>query len=366
MHVTPIYLQASACQLGYAAADRRYDEKRAQKYVAEIAERLRKVDAPPLQSFLGIRFPEPVAEAKKLGIIDDWRWVSDVARDETGVPAAPTPLLQKSVSNYVGDSALKGDMFLAWLHAASKELHLSGVDSARFTIIDHNAAHHLSAPMVKHAFTSQGRGGAKRVLVNFDFHSDADAAVNKGRESIARCDNWAGFMTQPVEHIYETAVVDVYTTFGVSLGLDKKESGNLGAGRFQRSDDRRAPQLIYEAAKWNKDPRSVTEQLAWVVHDVFAENDPIDVYVSVDRDFMKESYTPWGDGSQDPKAGREAVRQALAFFAERRAKLVGFDVVGLPALGGRSNVPMSEQGYLDVAYLDLTDMFQAVRDYPNP
>jgi len=367
MNVTPIYLQASACQLGYTTTfGKVYDEKKVTEYVRTIEERLALVGAPPLKRFLGVGFPEPVKDSRKAGVVNDWGWVSADARKATGVPAGE-PLLQRSVSNMDGNVDLKGNMLLAWLHAVEEEVKhgLSNDEEGRpwFVLIDHNAAHHVSAPMVHHGF-KHARSGAMRVLVNFDFHADADGATNKGPESIARCDNWAGFMTQAVSGVHDAPVVDASVNFGVSSGFDAKVSGNLGDGKFQFSRDRKRMKRIWEEAGWKPEPPpSVTQQLQWVMQQM--GNPLIDFYISCDRDFMIGSYTPWGDGSQEPPAGRAAIREALAYFAEYGAKLVGFDIVGLPAEGGVSKKMMTREGYLDQAYEDIRDLFQAVRDYPD-
>ncbi len=109
------------------------------------------------------------------------------------------------------------------------------------------------------------------------------------------------------------------------------------------------------------------------------EKKDIDVYISVDRDFMIGSYTPWGDGPHTMADGRKAVLDALTFFKshlptdmpgpsgerKRVARLVGFDIVGLPAHPGSKppKTPMTEDEAILQANEDIAQFYRAVHDY---
>ena len=55
-----------------------------------------------------------------------------------------------------------------------------------------------------------------------------------------------------------------------------------------------------------------------------------DVYITVDRDVSKGSYTYWNDGYLTAALMRDAVDRCLAYLKAQNANLVGFDVAGLP------------------------------------
>ena len=63
-----------------------------------------------------------------------------------------------------------------------------------------------------------------------------------------------------------------------------------------------------------------------------------DVYITVDRDVSRGSFTYWNDGYLQPASMRDAVKRCLAYLKSKGANLVGFDIAGLPDTLGRSTV----------------------------
>jgi len=212
----------------------------------------------------------------------------------------------------------------------------------RFAVIDQSAAHHVSAPLAEWAFAHGDAAWPRlRMIVHF--------AVHRG---------------SPYPMSGHGAMADAYVNFGVSSGSHAKVSGNLGGGLYQLArDDGLQPRRIIPE---NHPTPTVTEQLATVVG-WFPPSD-IDFYISIDRNFMIGSHTLYGDGSQLPDAGRAAVLEALLFFQHglrlgARATLVGFDVTGLPCLGGFNATGIKEPTAIEQANEDLITFYRQVRDY---
>ena len=298
----------------------------------------------------------------------DFDYVTPETRDLIGLHGA---FLQKSVADKTGNTQYKGDSALKTFREgllieikAALDVSQQNPQLPLFAVVDHNAAHNVSAVLAERAFANVGRSNALRVVINFDFHDDSPAKIDL-REQIIRCDNWAGFMTRKVPDIYPEPVADAYINFGVSSGRDAKVSGNLGAGVYQLArDDGAKPARIIPA---DHPVPTVTEQLKTVIEWFSLRN--VDFYISIDRDFMVGSYTPWGDGSQLPAAGRAAVAEALLYFQTglmrgATGRLVGLDVTGLPALGGRSAAGISEPEAIEQANEDLVTFYRQVVAYP--
>ncbi|WP_394845451.1 hypothetical protein LZC95_51520 [Pendulispora brunnea] len=358
-----LFVQTNRNQLSYNRFED-YSLKRVNDYFDSIQTMLH---APASARLVVVnQFDNPVPRVVRG--TNDFDYVTPETRHRIGLHGT---FLQKSVADQTGNTAYKGDAALSTfrdgllieMDAAIERSHQPAT-RPRFAVVDHNAAHDVSAPLAEWAFANADASTPRvRIIVNFDFYADSPDKIDLN-EQIIRCDNWAGFMTRVVPGVYPKPIADAYVNFGVSSGPNAKVSGNLGAGLYQlaRNNGLKPQRIIPE----NHPTPTVTEQLATVVG-WFSPGD-VDVYISIDRDFMVGSYTPWGDGSQLPHAGRAAVLEALLFFQKglpfgARGQLVGFDVTGLPALGGFSGTGIKEPAAIEQANDDLITFYRQVRDY---
>ena len=156
-----------------------------------------------------------------------------------------------------------------------------------FSVIDHNSAHTFTAALATAAFQRSPQPGRTAVLINVDNHSDFtnNPIAVAGVEAHVRCDNWVDFAKAkaPVAKFFH------FGTHGVP-------------------EQQKLQQLQTELAADKK----------------------IDLYLSVDRDFMIGSCTPWGNGPYTSETGRALITKILDAFHGKDLRIVGFDVVGLP------------------------------------
>jgi hypothetical protein len=79
-----------------------------------------------------------------------------------------------------------------------------------------------------------------------------------------------------------------------------------------------------------------------------------DVYISIDRDIMKRSCTYWGDGLFDPCQIRSTVEKLLKYLKQKKANLVGIDIVGLPEKNCTTAFPANKpDDYVNQAREDI-------------
>jgi hypothetical protein len=188
-------------------------------------------------------------------------------------------------------------------------------DRPFFTVLDSNAAHHVSATLAAFAF-NRSPDQRKRVIFNFDHHPDYGYGGKLGLESPISCQTWgqftlASFDTRP------RPIANVYVVTGVAERMAEYQQ-NPGGGKL----------LTLTGT-------TIHQQVDALLRNVLRVTvDQVDLYVSIDRDFMAGSFTTYDDGIYSADAGRRMVGDLLD--AMRGARLVGFDIVGLPAVAGRS------------------------------
>lgn len=195
-----------------------------------------------------------------------------------------------------------------------------------FAIVDHNSAHHMSYALAWKAFETHSADKIK-LIISFDHHSDYTAKWGQYSTKIT-CSNWAGCALHfgfPKAYKIAEAVAH--------FGLTNTKAGVGPSGNFSGTKvyKYKGPSVNVGAGN----PGNINLQTTMVLQEArraahAAANTPVDVYVTVDRDFMKGSWTPYKDGNHTPAVGRQAVQACLTTLQNAGCRLVGFDVTGLP------------------------------------
>ena len=257
---------------------------------------------------------------------------------------------------------------------------LKRLHSPIFAVIDHNSAHHLSYILAKKAFTTAHTDGKRnKVVINFDNHADGNPPV-KGAEdppNYIHCNNWAYQLFRDA-----SAKNLVYISVGAH---DQKLFSGHPAGKTliwhgegkNHADTDILTEVIHPDGTRDTNIEHILDTVEGAVKgkmDNFSWG-TADVYVTVDRDFMKGSLTPYGDGEYLPVVGRNAVKSCLTYLGKnKKAKLVGFDVIGLPGEGGgkRSTYLEVEKKLeprdvkllaIQESIIDITEFYKSVSDY---
>jgi hypothetical protein len=96
------------------------------------------------------------------------------------------------------------------------------------------------------------------------------------------------------------------------------------------------------------------------------------VFVSIDRDVLKNNYTQWGDGAiADHEALMVAMRTALAPLevlktsAQKTATLIGFDITGLPECNAVMKAPSDSKRMADKVWEDLDKELVALHSFAH-
>ncbi len=368
MNFQPVYLQTSASQLAYCVSKSywtnnkftsdAYSAGNVSAYAARIQQ---KCSWASLESITGVT---PLS-ANPAGGTTNWEYIPKDVRSTYGVPANAN--LQTSVGSSDGDAGYDGSTKIGWLAPPMRSIldsRLAKIKGPLLSVIDHNAGHHMAAALVDRAFHRPAKDKIVRILLNFDFHTDF-GAVPQNAESIIKCSTWAGFMTCTIKDVYGWPTVDAYVNLGRSSAGGGKVDGDLAGGVVCYSTRPGPPQPI--GAHVDPEHDSVAAQVAGQLHavlDALKMANPgatVQAYISVDRDFMKGSATPWGDGPQSPANGRTAIASAFKFFKDSKVQLMGADICGLPSVGG-NRTGQTPQEALDQAYEDIVHLSRQMTD----
>lgn len=208
-----------------------------------------------------------------------------------------------------------------------------------FAIIDHQGAHHWSYVLADHAFAQarSAAGGRLRAVVSFDAGRDTAAA---SEHMTSR--NWGAQLFERFARLDPASPSCADTDAPAADAL-------LIIG--QRSDTRtHAPTEVVRMTERGLETLDAGIHLARVI-DGHASMDELldealmrmvgvrdrcaawagcDVYVTIDRSFLRGSCTPQGDGDYDPVAGRMQVAACVRALGGLGARLVGVNVCGLP------------------------------------
>jgi len=235
---------------------------------------------------------------------------------------------------------------------------LNGIALPIFAVVDHNSAHHMAYILARKAFSLFSRQRGNKIVINFDNHADGIKATG-GK---IQCKSWAW-------NLLKDKIADVY----VSLGAWKQSLPRLKPGETQG--------YILETSntfsidKLPKEPENIKQGIESIMAEVetkvrgkissFSWQDA-DVCITVDRDFMKGSFTPYGDGEYSPEVGRAAVTNCLGFLCKKNASLVGFDITGLPSTCGSSAFKGERKAAYDQAVEDIAIFYRHVMQYCEP
>lgn len=218
---------------------------------------------------------------------------------------------------------------------ASKQL----TQFSLFSIVDHNSAHHMSYALAKITMEHLKSSNKKRLFITFDNHTDQHNVLS---DKIT-CQNYvrALFMRQLVDGV-------------LHVGWSYEGDENLkGVNYFDRTNytTNAAKGMITSVSQGStlmeqiRAKRQVRHPRCRVLSGVSAEDKILSkisdgefdyAYVTVDRDFMKGSYTPYGDGENNPDKARNIVKYTLEKLASADIRLMGFDITGLPCVTGSS------------------------------
>lgn len=195
---------------------------------------------------------------------------------------------------------------------------LANMQSPLFSIIDHNSAHHLSFVLANKAFRAY-RGHARKIVVNLDAHEDYGHAVNWQQIG---CQNWGRKLLAVAgrPRWLPGGGVERYVAFCLNHHANR--------ARLWRSNGQT---LIGNAAAIQPGnvghgglPNAVLGQFLGPNLNNAA------VYITIDRDFMAGSWTPYGDGSYAVGEGRQIIQGLINYLRGQGAQIVGADMIGLP------------------------------------
>jgi len=206
---------------------------------------------------------------------------------------------------------------------AGHEGLLEEVAGPLFTVVDHNSAHHVSYILAVKAFRARPTN-RPRIIINFDQHSDYGTA-NQFAGDLMTCQSWGRELVPAAQN---RKVRDgVYGTKYIVIG-EKKSSNNTFIQIYEDSGKTSLPGALNAAAI----PAILDAALAKERQRRGGDLSGVDVYVTVDRDFMRGAMTPYNekDYLPVPDVGRAMVTRTLKYLGDKFATLVGFDVHGMP------------------------------------
>lgn len=252
------------------------------------------------------------------------------------------------------NGALPWERFQCGLPPVFPRINPGGLLRKPFSVIDTNAAHHFTLAIANYALNvlapnlplQPGAPAARRrVIVNFDAHDD----IGTGGAMIA-CDRWGRYAVRPPAGSTLANVADLYAVLGVKFVPTPALPAGFLVPRNQNKSNLRP-------ASWGD---AVNQMMA--AAGATATNQ-VDLYVSIDRDVMQSSYTTYGDGAYTPQAIRAGVQAFLQ--AWNGARVVGMDVVGLPATGGSGIVQpdWSLQQQMAQAAADISSFYTSAIPY---
>lgn len=190
-----------------------------------------------------------------------------------------------------------------------------------FTVVSNNCAHHMSYLLAKYAFRNV-KTNTKKIVINFDAHDDTQGATKT-----AKCSNWAkmglvdGIFNQYLHigvKIESDQILRIETSLIPRLYIVDSKEKNM------KYNDLYGYQSADKGTKKKLD--SFTDIIQFV-NEIKLQGDAA-YYITVDLDFMKESYTAYGDGSYTKEKGHKMLESI--FTKINKTNLYGVDVTGLP------------------------------------
>jgi hypothetical protein len=283
------------------------------------------------------------------------------AAANTGQPIPATLFLQAIQGGSLGRT--NGRIFSDSFRQLLAAMPAPQAGAVLYSIVDHNSCHQLSIALTEYAFLRAAPAGQRvRLIFNFDNHSDF-GNVNVPGNGILQCGAWGVWCVRPVPGLFAQPFATAYIHLGwpqapnLQIAWAGAANNTIGAPQGALAPVPPAAQLQVGAPV---NPAPLLNYFATIPN--WNWNN-VDVYVSVDRDFMSGSYTPYGDGHYTAANGRMLVANLLNGLSAAGARLVGFDVVGLPAISGWTNLPLQPPALLTQAQQDVQGFYQNVLNY---
>lgn len=344
MNVLPMYFNMTRWSLGYAGTV--WNDAVVDQYVDELVQAT------------GVALP--ITSRRRLATVasDGLTWISQHVAGGCGVVG---PLFSSPVGSQQGAAANNGatsfDQFRCVIRSVDG---LPVAPHPLFSIIDSNAAHHLSALLAEYSFANTAPGTAK-VVINFDAHPDFGVVNISGT---IRCDNWGSYCVGEVGG--RPAISDFYVGIG-----NKPTAGPVPPPAWSNSFVRvRAP---HDRRKADVPAGTISAQIDSLANTIDAAAHLLNqgpwiartAYVSVDRDVMQQSFTDYGDGHYDPTDARAGVLECLAALKRIGFTLSGFDVCGLPTVAGSSTAAptLPRHDRTAIAFNDIRAFHEALLDW---
>lgn len=245
-----------------------------------------------------------------------------------------------------------------FVRSVLEKLGKANFPSPLFAVVSHNSAHHLSYVLAAFGFEQLARFGhekdgqkKRRVVLNFDQHDDN--ALQKQYEKM-RCSNWARFLTR------DTSLGSPLAQAYVSIGQGRHQPYGVEVTVAGQSKSTRLPPLANSTEKLNMD--DLLGKIVKVIDPTTSQWADWAVYITVDRDMMFGSCTPYGDGHYSREVTMAAVKACLSHLKAQKATLAGFDITGLPT-GEAADRPSPKPNWTAMPNVTSDSLFaQAVQD----
>lgn len=199
---------------------------------------------------------------------------------------------------------------------------MTNMQSPLFAIVDHNSAHHMTLPLALKAFSSHfGNGGWNRtIVINLDAHEDYH-----GRQDwkTARCQNWGRLLIQRRNRPgwVRGHTVSAYAVFGL-----RSAAAMPNTVRARSWTSNGGNQTSHHGSL---QPGGARLQ-AGVLQNILGNLNNTVAYVTIDRDFMAGSDTPYGDGDYQAAEGRQMMTDLFNYLGNQNIPIAGVDITGLP------------------------------------
>lgn len=278
-----------------------------------------------------------------------------------GLPNVPN-LLMQNVGQYNGkaDYGVFLDAFWRYWNAQPGLQPVAG-NRPIFAVIDHDSAHHWSVPLSERAFSRSvvlpGPPRA-RILINFDQHEDL-GQFNFPAVPTIQCSQWGRFaIASPARNgvgcLHNLPVI-AHAYVRISPANPPANAHNAMLTDFGGTQWRctnvpgvampvtvpplpQGPGFPTVTTPPANPASTIAQQIGSVVQQLTFGGTyaAIDAYITVDRDFILQNGTPYTNtnGEHQITPARQAVQACLQALQAVQARLVGFDVCGLPAEGG--------------------------------
>jgi hypothetical protein len=180
-------------------------------------------------------------------------------------------------------------------------------------IISADSAHHFTYALSKNAFTKHGTANHRKVVVNFDNHRDYNAKkwvapANTVDATTIYCGGWGAF------HLGFWSNVGTGGSAYITMANGKDGTPNKYNEMYSVDQNGVAATIT------NPTDQQVIQYLGGA---------NLDVYFSVDRDFMSGNGTKYGD-AKCLKTVDNGIAFVKQFVDAAAGKIIGQDIIGLP------------------------------------